>query len=118
MQRLPAAHLDFIRILKFHTRAAVSLCSCRIDPGKLLEEQTETDMFWISNPFIYHSHRFPYTVLFGHTPQNAVVFYFPYKIGLDTGLVYGNMLTCLETEERMLYQINRGKKSVKQVFAP
>ena len=70
---------------------------------------------WIRNPFIYQSHRLPYTVLFGHTPQNAVFFDLPYKIGLDTGLVYGNLLSCLDTEGKILYQIKRGKKLVKQV---
>ena len=35
-------------------------------------------------------------MLFGHTPQREVRLHLPYKIGLDTGLVYGNRLSCLE----------------------
>jgi len=51
-------------------------------------------------------------VLFGHTPQSTVLYDLPYKVGLDTGLVYGNMLTCLDVDEKVLYQIHRGKKSI------
>jgi len=33
---------------------------------------------------------------------------------LDTGLVYGNMLTCLEVDEKVLFQIGRGRKNVQK----
>ena len=60
-----------------------------------IEEQTLQDLLWIREPFIYSSHDFGKKVIFGHTP-----FYDPLimenKIGLDTGAVYGNRLTCLE----------------------
>ena len=52
------------------------------------------------------------TVLFGHTPMKDVFFDLPYKIGLDTGLVYGNALSCLEVADRTLYQIRRGSRRV------
>ncbi len=69
-------------------------------------------MFWIRDEFILNRHDLPYTVLFGHTPQEKVLFHLPYKIGLDTGLVYGNLLSCLELRDRTLFQIARGKKQV------
>jgi serine/threonine protein phosphatase 1 len=115
-QRLPAAHLSFYRDLKISYLMPPFLCvHAGIHPAKSLEEQSEIEMMWIRNPFIYQSHRLPYTVLFGHTPQNAVFFDLPYKIGLDTGLVYGNLLSCLDTDGKILYQIKRGKKLVKQL---
>jgi serine/threonine protein phosphatase 1 len=115
LSRIPPAHLEFFRQLKRCYVMSPFLCvHAGIDPAKRLEEQNETEMLWIRSQFIYRSHPLPYTVLFGHTPQNEVFFNLPYKIGLDTGLVYGNLLTCLETEEKRLYQIKRGKKSVKQ----
>ena len=82
-----------------------------MDPQKSLMDQSNGDLFWIRNKFIYSSHSFPYTVLFGHTPQRAVLFDLPYKVGLDTGLVYGNKLTCLELDEKVLLQISRGKRA-------
>jgi hypothetical protein len=56
-------------------------------------------------------------VLFGHTPQPTVLYDLPYKIGLDTGLVWGNMLTCLDVDEKILFQIGRGKRSVNRTSA-
>ena len=84
-----------------------------INPSKSLAKQTDSDLLWIRDEFIHNPHRLPYTVLFGHTPRNSVLFDLPYKIGLDTGLVYGNKLSCLEIVERVLFQIGRGQKDVK-----
>jgi hypothetical protein len=77
----------------------------------MLLDQTDEELFWIRHTFIYNAHILPYTVCFGHTPQPTVFYDLPYKVGLDTGLVYGNMLTCLEVDEKVLYQISRGRRS-------
>lgn len=112
---IPAAHLDFYqRLKKYHPMDSFLCVHAGIHPQKSLEEQTDEEFFWIRNAFIYSSHRLPYTVLFGHTPQATVLYDLPYKVGLDTGLVYGNMLTCLDVDEKVLYQINRGKKRVRR----
>lgn len=114
--RMPQEHLEFYRALKgFYVMGSYFCVHAGIHPAIPLEAQSETEMLWIRNQFIYRSHRLPYTVLFGHTPQNEVFFDLPYKIGLDTGLVYGNLLSCLDTDAKILYQIKRGKKSVKQI---
>lgn len=113
---IPPAHLDFYENLRNYYLMEPYLCvHAGIHPLKSLSEQTESELFWIRNKFIYSSHTLPYTVLFGHTPQNDVFYDLPYKVGLDTGLVYGNKLTCLETEEKILYQIQRGKKSARRL---
>lgn len=115
LQVIPAAHLNFYqRLKKYHAMDSFLCVHAGIHPQKSLEEQTDEEFFWIRNAFIYSSHRLPYTVLFGHTPQATVFYDLPYKIGLDTGLVYGNMLTCLDVDEKVLYQINRGKKRARQ----
>jgi serine/threonine protein phosphatase 1 len=114
--QIPPPHLDFYQDLRNYYVAEPFLCvHAGVHPMKSLEEQTESEMFWIRNQFIYRSHMLPYVVLFGHTPQSDVFYDLPYKIGLDTGLVYGNKLTCLEIEEKVLYQIHRGKKQIKQI---
>jgi serine/threonine protein phosphatase 1 len=86
-----------------------------IQPLKKLEEQTAAEMYWIRGEFIRNPHKLPFTILFGHTPQKEVLFDLPYKIGLDTGLVYGNKLSCLAIEEKALYQIKRGSKALQKV---
>ena len=110
---IPPAHIKFLKDLKTSYIADRFLCvHAGINPNKSLESQQEEEMLWIRDEFILNRHELPYTVLFGHTPQEQVLFHLPYKIGLDTGLVYGNRLSCLELEEKILYQIVRGKKDV------
>jgi hypothetical protein len=36
----------------------------------------------------------------------------PYKVGLDTGLVYGGKLSCLEVNEKKLLQVRKGIRRV------
>ena len=118
LQAIPAEHIQFYQGLRsFHVMDTFLCVHAGIDPQKSLGNQSNEDLFWIRNKFIYSSHSLPYTVLFGHTPQQAVLFDLPYKVGLDTGLVYGNRLTCLELDEKVLLQISRGKKSVSRTSA-
>ena len=110
---IPSGHLKFYaRLATFYVMEPFLCVHAGIHPLKSLKDQTESELFWIRNQFIYSSHTLPYTILFGHTPQNDVLYDLPFKVGLDTGLVYGNKLTCLETTEKVLYQVQRGKKAV------
>jgi serine/threonine protein phosphatase 1 len=113
LSAIPPDHLSFFRSLQNHYLMDSYLCvHAGINPQKSWAEQTEEELLWIRNTFIYCSHTLPQTVLFGHTPQATVLYDLPYKVGLDTGLVYGNMLTCLEVDEKVVFQIGRGKKRV------
>lgn len=108
-------HVEFYQGLqRFYLMDSFLCVHAGVHPQKSLSDQSEEELFWIRNKFIYSSHELPYTVLFGHTPQERVLYDLPFKVGLDTGLVYGNMLTCLELDEKVLFQINRGNKSVKR----
>jgi serine/threonine protein phosphatase 1 len=53
-------------------------------------------------------------VVFGHTPMRTVMVDRPFKIGIDTGLVYGGKLSCVELAEGTLYQVGRGSRQVKK----
>lgn len=111
--RLPPEHAEFLRSLEVQHRHGEFLCvHAGIVPTQPIEEQTEEDLLWIRDEFILNPHPFPFTVLFGHTPQREVIIDLPYKIGLDTGLVYWNKLSCLELEEKRLFQIRRGERQV------
>ena len=110
---LPPDHRKFYMDLKSYYLIEPFLCvHAGIQPAKPLDQQEEEVLYWIRDEFILNRHLLPYTVIFGHTPQRQVLFHLPYKIGLDTGLVYGNELSCLELQEKVLYQIRRGKKEV------
>jgi len=110
---IPAAHLEFFKTLRTYYVLDGFLCvHAGINPAKTLDDQSEEELFWIRDEFIRRPHSLPYTVLFGHTPQPEVLCDWPYKIGLDTGLVYGNKLSCFETSEKTLFQLHRHSRSV------
>jgi serine/threonine protein phosphatase 1 len=112
---LPPAHLAFFRDLRL--RASFGRFECvhaGLRPGLPFNAQREEDLTWIRGEFIEVEHQFPCTVVFGHTPQRDVRLHLPYKVGLDTGCVYGGQLTCLELAEKRLIQIGRGSRQVRQ----
>ena len=113
--RLPAAHLAFLERLRpwFRTDTHL-LVHAGVRPGRSLEEQDEEDLFWIRDEFIVSRHGLPQTVVFGHTPHRDVLVDLPYKVGIDTGCVYGGRLTCVETGEGTLYQVTYGERRVRQ----
>ena len=83
-------------------------------PTRAMQDQRDEDLLWIRDEWISSRHPFPFTVLFGHTPRREVLLDVPYKIGLDTGLVYWNKLSCVELAEKRLFQIRRGERRVSQ----
>jgi serine/threonine protein phosphatase 1 len=110
---LPADHLEFLLGLQLRFEHGRFLCvHAGLAPTRPLDQQREEDILWIRDEFIWHPHPFGCTVVFGHTPHHDVFLDLPYKIGLDTGLVYSGKLSCLELEERQLYQIGRGHQQV------
>lgn len=112
-RRLPPEHLAFFRDLRpFHRTGDFLFVHAGVRPGLALAAQDEEDLLWIREEFIQNAHDLGAIVLFGHTPYREVFVNLPYKIGLDTGLVYGNKLSCLETTTRTLHQINRGSRDV------
>jgi serine/threonine protein phosphatase 1 len=114
-ERLPPSHRDFLAALQTQVRFGPFLCvHAGVRPTRSLDSQVEEDLLWIREEFIAAPHPFPYTVLFGHTPQREVRLHLPFKVGLDTGLVYGNRLSCLELSQRELWQIARGTHAVER----
>jgi serine/threonine protein phosphatase 1 len=114
IEYLPPAHVDFLHGLatSYH-RPPYLFVHAGILPTRQLEEQSVEDMLWIRQEFIFNAHEIGATVVFGHTPMRAVMIDLPYKLGIDTGLVYGGKLTCLEFTEGISYQVARGSKQVK-----
>lgn len=111
---LPSGHLDFYLSLDTVLVEDEILCvHAGLNPLRRLDEQIEEELLWIRQDFIFQPHDFLYTVIFGHTPHREVLFDLPFKVGIDTGLVYGGKLSCLEITEKKLFQIARGNPQVK-----
>ena len=110
---LPPEHAEFFMKLDPWYFVDGFLCvHAGINPQRSWEDQADEELIWIRHEFITNAHALPQTILFGHTPMREVFFDLPYKIGLDTGLVYGNALSCLELTGRTLYQIRNGGRQV------
>jgi serine/threonine protein phosphatase 1 len=111
--RLPTKHLDFLQNLATSfVRAPYLFVHAGVHPLRPLEDQDAEDMLWIRQDFIAHPHELGHTVVFGHTPMRDVMVDLPYKIGLDTGLVYGGKLSCVEFTEGRCFQVNRDSENV------
>ncbi len=111
--KLPAEHLGFLQGLELGvTLGEFLFVHAGIDPAAALEAQSPRTLMWVRSQFIQSEHNLGKTVVFGHTPFEDVMIHLPYKIGIDTGLVYGNRLTAIELVEGDAFQIDRGGEDV------
>jgi serine/threonine protein phosphatase 1 len=114
LSALPDNHRRFLNELEFGVIVAEFLfVHAGVRPGVPLEQQNAHDLMWIRGEFTTKEHEIGKTVVFGHTPFEDVYVHLPYKIGIDTGLVYGNTLTCIELVEGTLYQVDFAEENVK-----
>ena len=114
---IPKAHQDFINGLSRYVIASDFVAvHAGLDPYLPLVTQPDEVIYWIREPFINFSHTFEKTIIFGHTPQKAPLVDLPYKIGIDTGLVWGNRLTMLEFSSKQFYSVEQGASSVNSPY--
>jgi len=93
---VPKEHLEFLHSLRpWIELDDYYIVHAGFRPGVSLRSQELDDMVWIREEFLLSNYDFGKTVIFGHTPF-AEPLVMENKIGLDTGAVYGNKLTCLE----------------------
>ena len=112
-QVIPARHLAFfLNLERYLVFPDFIFAHAGVNPERDLLSQVGDDLYWIRDPFINNVHRYEKVVVFGHTPYEDVFFNMPYKIGIDTGLVYGNMLTAVELVHRHVFQVKRRANAV------
>uniref|UniRef100_A0A7V4G7E0 Serine/threonine protein phosphatase n=1 Tax=Desulfobacca acetoxidans TaxID=60893 RepID=A0A7V4G7E0_9BACT len=105
---LPPDHRRFYEeLLPYYQSGDYIFVHGGLRPGVPLEEQQEEDLFWIRGEFIASTADFGGRVVFGHTPFKHPLLQ-PNKIGIDTGLVYGNYLTCLRLPQEDFYFVGHG----------
>jgi serine/threonine protein phosphatase 1 len=113
--KLPVAHLEFLRRLELGVSLAEFIfVHAGLNPLCALEQQRPEDLLWIRKEFIGVPHAFGKTVVFGHTAFNDIYLDLPYKIGIDTGVAYGNKLSIVELVNGDLYQVGVGEREVKE----
>ena len=93
---IPNGHMDFFRSLRlFYETESYIFVHAGLRPKVPLASQEPEDLLWIRDKFIYSKYYFGKPVVFGHTPLEKPLVE-RNKIGIDTGAVYGNALTCVQ----------------------
>jgi len=95
MHRIPSSHLAFFRSLPlfWEDRHAIYV-HAGLQPHRHLSQQTAQWCLWARESFLMTTNDFGKPVVFGHTvfPE---LYLAADKIGIDTGAVYGGLLTAL-----------------------
>ena len=95
---LPPSHMTFFQGLKmFHVEGDYLFVHAGIRPGVPLDEQDEEDLLWIREGFLDSDADFGHMVVHGHTPEVETDVR-PNRIGIDTGAIFTDRLTCLVAE--------------------
>ena len=96
---IPSDHLEFFNSLQlYHQTEDYIFVHAGLRENVPLESQAKMDLLWIRDEFIHSEFNFGKRVIFGHTPFKEPLLQ-PNKIGIDTGAVYGNLLTCVQLPE-------------------
>jgi len=105
VEPIPPDHLVFFDSLRlYYETADYIFVHAGLKAQVPLEKQNEWDMLWIREEFIYSDFDFGRQVVFGHTAfQKPLVL--ANKIGIDTGAVYGNKLTCVELPAQRFFSV-------------
>jgi serine/threonine protein phosphatase 1 len=102
---VPANHIAFLNSLEsFIELEEYYVVHAGFRPGIDVKDQSLEDMIWIRETFVYSDYDFGKKVIFGHTPFHEPLV-MENKIGIDTGAVYGNTLTCLELPEFRFHSV-------------
>ena len=81
-----------------------------IRPGIALDQQSQSDLRWIRDPFLFDGSDHGFVVVHGHT-ITSVVDEQPNRIGIDTGAYRTGVLTALAIEGRDRWLIDTGQSS-------
>jgi serine/threonine protein phosphatase 1 len=99
---VPDTHHAFLRGLTLiHREGGYAFVHGGVRPGVPLERQARDDLLRLRQPFLYSEQDFGAVVVHGHTPVKAPVIRHN-RIAIDTGAVFGGLLTCLVLEDDRL----------------
>ena len=102
---IPSEHRNFYESLKLYVELEdYYVVHAGFKPGLDIKKQTEDEMLWIRKSFVSSDFDFGKKIIFGHTPFKEPLI-MQNKIGLDTGAVYGNSLTCLQLPEMIFHSV-------------
>jgi len=96
--KLPKEHLAFLKTLQLSFQLGdYFFVHAGVNPARSLDEQTEQDMLWIRDRFLFSEKDFGKVIIHGHTPGKDVD-EADNQVGIDTAAVYGGCLTAMMLE--------------------
>ena len=102
---VPKDHMDFIKsLVMYYETEDYIFVHAGLRKKVPLEKQKSKDLLWIRNSFISTDYKFGKRVIFGHTPFKKPLVE-KNKIGIDTGAVFGNKLTCVQLPELIFFSV-------------
>lgn len=102
---IPKEHIDFLKSLTlYYETDRYIFVHAGIRKKIPLDRQDTYDLLWIRSEFIKSDYDFGKQVVFGHTPFSKPLVQ-SNKIGIDTGAVYGNKLTCVKLPDMEFIQV-------------
>jgi serine/threonine protein phosphatase 1 len=102
---VPEEHLDFFRsLVLFHETDHYVFVHAGLKKGVPVEKQDTEELLWIRDPFVRSKADFGKRVVFGHTVFLEPLVE-PNKIGIDTGAVFSNRLTCVRLPDVMFFSV-------------
>jgi serine/threonine protein phosphatase 1 len=110
---VPAEHVEFLNSFVDSCRFGDYLfVHAGIRPGVEVDQQTQSDLRWIREPFLFDESDHGFIVVHGHTIRDEVEER-PNRIGIDTGAYRSGVLTALAIEgaDRWLIDTRGGPRT-------
>lgn len=100
---MPQSHQEFLNeLMPLWESAGFIFVHGGFIPGIPVKDQAPPVIYEIREPFLSSDFYFGKRIIFGHTPFEMPLVT-PAKIGIDTGAVYGNVLTAVELPNLRFY---------------
>ena len=90
---IPEAHVAYMeRLPSTYISGPLLFVHAGIRPGVSIVDQSEDDLIWIRDEFLWDLTEHPWLVIHGHTPV-AEATHYGNRVNLDTGAGYGRPIT-------------------------
>jgi diadenosine tetraphosphatase ApaH/serine/threonine PP2A family protein phosphatase len=101
--KVPAAHTAFLRGLPlYHRHGELLFVHAGLRPDVPIEDQTETELMWMREPFLSHKGSHGSLVVHGHTMVDHVEHH-GNRVNIDTGAGRGDDLSAVVIEGRQVF---------------
>jgi len=109
---IPAHHVEFLRSFSDSCRFGdYVFVHAGIRPDVALEEQRQSDLRWIREPFLFDDTDHGFMVVHGHSIRPAVEER-SNRIGIDTGAYKSGVLTAMAIEEDRRWYLDTSASAV------